>query len=231
MQAKGKEAKKSEKIKKVDKDKEEKEQTRKRKDKKDEKGAPEAGPPGSEVLPSASSAAEVMPKRRRLRPATSDAGAELVATSAKQQKAAEPGSESISPKQVNAKPRIPEVAKAARIDSLRNIQKVDKHFMIPDEIPSNKMSWTVYPPESLLAELRSQDSEVVPSAIQVLLVGSFYINYVSELHAKAVNEFHKTSIKVNSSKNGSTLSWGVYGGPDKAWWLAKQLALWEPLSK
>lgn len=122
-------------------------------------------------------------------------------------------------------------------------------------------SWTVYPPESLLAELRSQDSEVVPSAIQVLLVGSFYINYVSELHAKAVNEFHKTSIKagfpfsrrcdalistlkkhgilpsqvvsweVNSSKNGSTLSWGVYGGPDKAWWLAKQLALWEPLSK
>lgn len=58
-------------------------------------------------------------------------------------------------------------------------------------------SWTLHPPDFVLEEFK--DSEAVPSPIQVLLVGSFYVNFVSEEHAKALNEFHKTSIKAGFS--------------------------------
>ena len=70
-------------------------------------------------------------------------------------------------------------------------------------------SWTVYAPE-FPAAVNEEDSREKMSPIQVLLVGNFYVNAVSEDRAAQVNEGHGTAIKagqglqIQQSKDGET---------------------------
>ena len=55
-------------------------------------------------------------------------------------------------------------------------------------------SWTVYTPE-FPTPVNEEDSREKLSPIQVLLVGNFYVNAVSEDRAAQVNKVHGTTIK------------------------------------
>lgn len=157
------------------------------------------------------------------KPAATDAKETPDASNAHQ----EDGTPEEPPKKAS-RPRISEECKAARIEYLRAVEKEDPNFHVPRDIAPNKMSWTVYTPE-FPTPVNEEDSREKLSPIQVLLVGNFYVNAVSEDRAAQVNKVHGTTIKVDTKKKGSTLSWGIYDGPAHAWKLAKQLAQWEPV--
>lgn len=114
-------------------------------------------------------------------------------------------------------------ARAQRIGFLRTLES-DNKFYVPEMSPSQMFgpydfrisfsnllavlfldmrSWTVQPPEEVIQAISSQDADALPSKIQVLLVGNFYVTNVGAEHAENVNKLHGTNIKAGSHLEGN----------------------------